>query len=164
MKEEKIGRSSGLSVGVLVTAIIAFLIAVIPCMGLIAFIPAIVAIVLAIVGLSRPERDRGTIIGGLVVAIVALMISLSQFYVIGKVVNQKGSWANNIEKVIREVTDDLEREFGDKEVTIRISDKEDSVEIRASVKKGDLLERLEELEGVTDTVKEVTPGKTPEGQ
>ena len=91
MKEEKIGRSSGLSVGVLVTAIIAFLIAVIPCMGLIAFIPAIVAIVLAIVGLSRPERDRGTIIGGLVVAIVALMISLSQFYVIGKVVNQKGS-------------------------------------------------------------------------
>ena len=62
------------------------------------------------------------------------------------------------------MTDDLEREFGDKEVTIRISDKEDSVEIRASVKKGDLLERLEELEGVTDTVKEVTPGKTPEGQ
>ena len=55
MEEEKSSKQSGVGVGTLVTAIIAFLLAVVPCLGLIAVIPAVIAIVLAIVGLSRTK-------------------------------------------------------------------------------------------------------------
>ena len=153
MEEEKSSKQSGVGVGTLVTAIIAFLLAVVPCLGLIAVIPAVIAIVLAIVGLSRSNGNQGMIIGGLVVALIALMISVSQIFVIGKIADKSGSWATDIEKVVRDVTDDLEKEFGDNEVTIRINTDEDTVEIKASTKRDDLKNRLEELEGTTDTVK-----------
>jgi len=156
MEEEKNSKQSGVGVGTLVTAIIAFLLAVVPCLGLIAVIPAVIAIVLAIVGLSRTKGNQGMIIGGLVVAIIALMISVSQIFVIGKIADKSGSWATDIEKVIEDVTKDLEKEFGDKEVTIRINTDEDTVEINASTKRDDLKNRLEELEGTTDTVKKDT--------
>ena len=153
MEEEKTGKQSGVGVGALVTAIIAFLLAVIPCIGLVAIIPAVIAIVLAIIGLSRPQGNQGMLVGGLVVGIIALMISVSQSVVLGKIANKSGSWATDIEKVIKDVTDDLEQEFGDNEVTIRINSNNDSVEIKASTKRGDLEDRLQELEGAFDTLK-----------
>ena len=151
MEEEKNVKQSGVGVGALVTAIIAFLLAVIPCLGLVAVIPAVIAIVLAIIGLSRPQGNQGMLIGGLVVAIIALMISVSQSFVLGKIANKSGNWATDIEKVIKEVTDDIEKEFGDNEVTIRINNNDETVEIKASAKKGELQDRLEDLEGDTDT-------------
>jgi hypothetical protein len=162
MEEEKTGKQSGVGVGALVTAIIAFLLAVIPCIGLVAIIPAVIAIVLAIIGLSRPQGNQGMLVGGLVVGIIALMISVSQSVVLGKIANKSGSWATDIEKVIKDVTDDLEQEFGDNEVTIRINSNNDSVEIKASTKRGDLEDRLQELEGAIDTLK--SKGDTTKGQ
>ncbi len=153
MEEERSAKQSGVGVGALVTAIIAFLLAVIPCLGLIAIIPAVIAIVLAIIGLSRPQGNQGMLVGGLVVGIIALMISVSQTFVLGKIANKSGNWATDIEKAIRDVTDDLEKEFGDNEVTIKINSNNDSVEIKASTKRGDLEDRLQELEGTTDSVK-----------
>ena len=93
------------------------------------------------------------LVGGLVVGIIALMISVSQSFVLGKIANKSGSWATDIEKVIKDVTDDLEKEFGDNEVTIKINSDDETVEIKASGKKGDLHDRLEELEGTIDTLK-----------
>lgn len=163
MEEEKTGKQSGVGVGALVTAIIAFLLAVIPCLGLIAVIPAVIAIVLAIIGLSRPQGNQGMLIGGLVVAIIALMISVSQSFVLGKIANKSGNWATDIEKVIKEVTDDIEKEFGGNEVTIRINNNDETVEIKASSKRDALQDRLEDLEGaadsVTDTEKDTTKGE-----
>ena len=154
MEEEKsANQSSGMAVGALVTAIIAFLLAVIPCIGLVAVIPAVIAIVLAIIGLSRPQVNQGMLVGGLVVGIIALMISASQIFVLGKIADKSGSWATNIEKVIRNVADDLEDEFGDQEVTIKINKDDETVEIKTSGKRGDLEERLEEREGSVDTLK-----------
>jgi len=153
MEEEKNGKQSGVGVGALVTAIIAFLLAVIPCIGMVAIIPAVIAIVLAIIGLSRPQGNQGMLVGGLVVGIIALMIAVSQSFVLGKIANKSGNWATDIEKVIKDVTDDLEQEFGENEVTIRINSNDDTVEIKASGKKGDLQDRLEELEGAIDTLK-----------
>ena len=50
--------TSGQNLGIaaLITAIITFVLAVIPCVGLIAIIPGIIAIVLASVGLSQAAR------------------------------------------------------------------------------------------------------------
>ena len=102
------------------------------------------------------------LVGGLVVAIIALMISLSQSFVIGKIADKSGSWATNIEEVVRDVTDDLEKEFGNKEVTIRINNDDETVEIKASTKTDELKDKLEELEETADTVKAKPEGETPE--
>lgn len=163
MEEEKNSKQSGVGVGALVTAIIAFLIAVVPCLGLIAVIPAVIAIVLAIVGLSRPNNNQGMLVGGLVVGIIALMISVSQSFVLGKIADKSGNWSTDIEKVIRDVTDDIEKEFGDNEVTIKINNNDETVEIKASGRKG-LEDRLEELEGMVDTLKEETEKDTTQGE
>lgn len=164
MEEVKSSKQTGVGIGALVTAIIAFLIAVVPCLGLIAVIPAVIAIVLAIVGLSRPNSNQGMLVGGLVVGIIALMISVSQSFVLGKIADKSGNWSTDIEKVIRDVTNDLEKEFGDNEVTIKINSNDETVEIKASAKKGDLQDRLEELEGKVDTLKEETEMDTTKGE
>ena len=160
MEEEKTNNQSGVSVGTLVTAIIAFLLAVVPCLGLIAIIPAVIAIVLAIIGLSRHNNNQGMLIGGLVVAIIALMISVSQSFVVGKIAHKSGNWATDIEKVIKDVTDDIEKEFGNNEVTIRINNDDETVEIRASTKRDEMKDKLEELESMPDSMKHHTEKDT----
>jgi len=155
MEEVKSNKQSGVGVGALVTAIIAFLLAVVPCVGLIALIPAAIAIILAIIGLSRQGSNQGMLVGGLVVGIIALMISVSQIFVIGKIADKSGSWATDIEKVVKDVTEDLEKEFGDKEVTIRIDSDNETVEVKATTKSDDL-NKLEELEGTPDSLKKDT--------
>jgi hypothetical protein len=161
MEEEKNKQAAGMGVGALVTGIIAFLLAVVPCIGIIAVIPAIIAIVLAIIGLSRPGTNQGMLIGGLVVAVIALMISLSQSVIIGKIADKSGGWATDIEKAVRDITDDIEKEFGSNEITIRVDKDDESVEIKASTRRDDLKNKLDELEEKpvkgdtthTDTVK-----------
>lgn len=158
-------QQSGVGVGALVTAIVAFLLSIVPCVGLIAVVPAVIAIVLAIIGLSRSNNNQGMLIGGLVVAILALMISVSQSFVIGKIANKSGNWGTDIEKVIQDVTDDIEKEFGDNEVTIRIDNDDETVEIKASTKRDDLKHKLDELEGPADSVKhQDTERDTTSGQ
>ncbi|MCU0366443.1 MAG: hypothetical protein MUC30_04405 [Bacteroidales bacterium] len=159
MEEEKDKQGTGLGVGALVTAIIAFLLAVVPCVGVIAILPAVIALVLAIVGLSRTRNNQGVLIGGLAVAVIALMISVSQIVVIGKVANHSDNWASEIEKVIKDVTSDIEKEFGDNEVTIRVDSGEETVEIKATTRKNELENKLDELEGTVDTVKPAEPEK-----
>ncbi len=140
-----------MGVGALVTGIIAFLLAVVPCVGIIAVIPAIIAIVLAIIGLSRPGNNQGVLIGGLVVAIIALMISISQSVIIGKIADKSGGWATDIEKAVKDITDDIENEFGSNDITIRVDKDNESVEINASTRKDDLQNQLDELEEGSDT-------------
>ena len=135
-----------MGVGALVTGIIAFLLAVVPCVGIIAVIPAVIAIVLAIIGLSRPVTNQGMLIGGLVVAVIALMISLSQTVIIGKIADKSDGWAADIENAVRDITDDIEKEFGSNDITIRVNKDDESVEIKASTRRDDLKNKLEELE------------------
>lgn len=162
MEEEKNKQGAGLGVGALVTGIIAFLLAVVPCLGIIAVIPAVIAVVLAIIGLSRSNNNQGMLIGGLVVALIALMISISQSFIIGKIADNSGNWATDIERAVKDIGDDIEKEFGDNDVTIRIRHDDDSVEIKASTRRGDLQDKLDMLEGdttETDISVEIDTGK-----
>ncbi len=152
MEEEKNNQGTGLGVGALVTGIIAFLIAVVPCIGLIAVIPAVVAIVLAIIGLSRSHNNQGVLIGGLVVALIAIMISVSQGFVFSKIADNSGNWASDIEKAVKDIGDDIESEFGDNDVIINIRHNDDTINVKASTRRGDLENKLDELEGDSDTI------------
>lgn len=145
-------RPAGQSLGIaaLITAIVTFVIAVIPCVGLIAMIPGIIAIVIASVGLSQASKSdspRGVLIAGLVIAIIATLISFSQIFVAGKIGNQfQNKWGGEIENVINDVQKNVLDELEDANVSIKIESNGDTVEINTKVKRQDLQKELEELE------------------
>lgn len=146
MEEFRTNSSQNLGIAALITAIITFVLAVIPCVGLIAIIPGIIAVVLASVGLSQASRNnspKGVLIAGLIIAIVAVMISFSQIFIAGRLANR---WPKNIENIVNDVQDNVLRELEDKNVNIKIESNGESIEIN-STKKEDV-KVLEDLEGV----------------
>jgi hypothetical protein len=164
---EEVRNTSGQNLGIaaLITAVITFVLAVIPCVGLIAIIPGIIAIILASVGLSQASRNnspRGVLVAGLIIAIIASMISFSQIFVVGKIAQKADGWPNNIQNIINDVQDNVEREIDDANVSIKVESNGDKVEINTNRDKSDKQKQLEELEGGTtnsDTLKNDTVPK-----
>ena len=145
------------------TAIITFVLAVIPCVGMIAIIPGIISIVLASIGLSQAQRNespRGVVMAGLIIGVVATMISFSQYFVTGKLAKniEKGKWTEKIQEVVDDVEDNVIRDLEDANVSIRIDDGEDKVEINVVSGDSDREKILEELEKVNEQVNDSTPG------
>ena len=152
MEEVKSSTGQNLGIAALITAIITFVLAVIPCVGLIAIIPGIVAIILATVGLSQASRTnspRGLLIAGLIIGIVAAMISVSQIFVAGKFASHAGKWPADIQNIIRDVQEDVVKEFEDANISIKVESNGDKVEINTRTNKDDLEQTLEDLEGDT---------------
>ncbi len=146
---EKRPGGQNLSVAALITAIITFVLAVIPCVGLMAVIPGIIAIVLASVGLSQAARNdspRGILVAGLVIGIVATLISFSQIFVAGEIARKADKWPNKIEKIVNEVHNDVLKDLEDANIDIRIRNGDDKIEISTDVNKKDREKTLEELE------------------
>jgi hypothetical protein len=149
MEEESNKSGQNLGIAALITAIITFVLAVIPCVGLIAIIPGIIAIVLASVGLSQATRNaspRGILIAGLVIAIVASMMSFSQLFIAGKIFHNADKWPGKIEKVVDEVKENVLKDLEDANISIKIENGEEKVEITAGSDKADKEKTLEELE------------------
>ncbi len=146
MEETKSNSGQSLGIAALITAIITFVIAVIPCVGLIAIIPGIIAIVLASVGLSQATRSdspRGVLVAGLIIGIVASLISVSQYLVAGKFADK---WPNNIEKIVNDVQENVIKEMEDANVSIKVENGDEKVEINIDNTKKDKEQTLEELE------------------
>jgi phosphate/sulfate permease len=146
MEETKSKSGQNLGIAALITAIVTFVFAVIPCVGLIAIIPGIIAIILASVGLSnanRADSPRGVLVAGLIIGIVASMISISQFLVIGKFTDK---WPNKIEEIVNDVQKNVIDELEDASVSIKVQNGEDVVEINVDKDKKNLEQTLEELE------------------
>jgi hypothetical protein len=159
---EDVPNKSGSNLGIaaLITAIITFVLAVIPCVGLIAIIPGIIAIVLASVGLSQVARSnspRGVLLAGLIIGIVALLISFSQVFVVTKIANSAGKWPMGLENIIKDVQDNVVREMDNQEISIKVDSSGAKVEVKAGADKKDRAQKLEELEGgnkqKNDTIK-----------
>jgi thiol:disulfide interchange protein len=150
MEEVKNNTGQNLGIAALITAVITFVLAVIPCVGLIAIIPGIIAIVLASVGLSQASRTdspRGVLIAGLIIAIVASLISFSQIFVAGKIAQKAEKWPNNIQNIINDVQDNVTKELQDNNVSIKVESDGNKVEINTNVNKKDKEQKLEDLEG-----------------
>jgi len=150
---EEVRNNSGQNLGIaaLITAVITFVLAVIPCVGLIAIIPGIIAIILAAVGMSQANRTnspRGVAIAGLIIAVIASMISMSQIFVAGKIAQKADKWPDNIQNIINDVQDNVKREIKDNDVSIKVESNGNTVEINTnnSAKKKDQVQTLEELE------------------
>lgn len=145
------GKDAGQNLGIaaLITAIITFVLAVIPCVGLMAVIPGIIAIVLASVGLSqaaRNETPRGILVAALVIGVVATLISFSQIFVAGEVIRKADKWPHKIERIMDDVQKDVLRDLEKAKIDIRIQNGDEKVEISTSVGRKDREKTLEELE------------------
>ena len=149
MEEGSNKSGQNLGIAALITAIITFVLAVIPCVGFIAIIPGIIAIVLASVGLSqatRADSPRGVLIAGLVIAIIASMISFSQIFLAGKILDKADKWPNKIEEIVDEVRDDVIKDLENANINIKIENGEEKVEITTGSNKEAKEKTLEELE------------------
>jgi hypothetical protein len=149
---EDVPNKSGSNLGIaaLITAIITFVLAVIPCVGLIAIIPGIIAIVLASVGLSQSAGSgapRGILIAGLIIAIIASMISVSQVYVAGKIAKSSGNWPGDIQNIINDVQDNVVKDLEDANISIKVESNGEKIEINTGTDKKDREQKLEDLEG-----------------
>ncbi len=150
MEDVKNNPGQNLGIAALITAIITFVLSVIPCVGLIAIIPGIIAIILASVGMSQAARNnspRGVLIAGLIIGIIASLISLSQVFVAGKLVQKADKWPGDIQNIIDDVQDNVMRDLEDKNINIKIENEGHTVEINTSDTKKDFERQLEDLEG-----------------
>jgi len=150
------GQSLG--VAALITAIVTFVLSVIPCVGIIAIVPGIIAVVLASIGLSQASRNdspRGVLVAGLIIGVVATMIAFSQIFVAGKIGDKfEKSWGGEIENVIRDVQKNVIDELEDANVSIKVENGDEKVEIKVGEGKADREKELEELEkaGTNDSL------------
>ena len=150
MEELKNNTGQNLGIAALITAIITFVIAVLPCVGMIAIIPGIIAIVLASVGLSQASKNnspRGVLVAGLIIAIVASLIAFSQVFVITRFAQKADKWPTDIQNIIKDVQDNVIKELEDNNVSIKIESNGEKVEINAGSDKKDKEKKLDDLEG-----------------
>jgi phosphate/sulfate permease len=149
MEEQKTNTGQNMGIAALITAIITFVLAVIPCVGLIAIIPGIIAIVLASVGLSQAARNnspRGVLVAGLIIAIIASLISFSQVFVAGKIFQNADKWPKEIENIVNDVQDNVIKDLEDANISIKVESNGDKVEINTTTDKKDKEKTLEDLE------------------
>ena len=152
MEDVKTNSGQNLGIAALITGIITFVLAVIPCVGLIAFVPGIIAIILASVGLSQASRNnspKGILLAGLIIGIVAIMISFSQLFVAGKIVqkaHKNDKWPTEIQSVIDDVKGNVRKDLEDANISIKIESNGDTVMINAKSNRKDLEQKLEDLE------------------
>ncbi len=156
--EQYIDRSAhNLGVAALVTAIVTFVMSVIPCVGTLAIIPGIVAVILAIVGLIRAtDQSRGLVTAALIIGTVAIMFSIAQwFFIGGKIANVSDTLKEDIEGVFEDIKVDILDEIENGDFSITIENGDEKVEIKTTVEDKKLQEKLEHLESGTkpDTLK-----------
>jgi phosphate/sulfate permease len=158
MEEVKNNTGQNLGIAALITAIITFVLAVIPCVGLIAIIPGIIAIVLASVGMSQASKNnspRGILVAGLIIAIIASLIAVSQIFVVTKIAQKADKWPGGIQNIINDVQDNVIKELENNNVSIKIESNGEKLEINAGSdnkdkeKKLDNEKKLDDLEGVS---------------
>ena len=157
MENIKSNTGQNLGIAAIIIAIVTFMFAVIPCIGLLAIIPGIIAIVLAIVGLSQVSRNKGLSIAALIIAIVACLISVSQIFVAGKLLSETGikKLPTELQNAVKEIKSEIFKELENENFSIRIKKDGKTVNIdgdgnsiEINVNK-DRQRILEELEGVT---------------
>jgi hypothetical protein len=129
---------------------------------LIAIIPGIIAIVLASVGLSQAARNnspRGILVAGLIIAIIASLISFSQVFVAGKLAHKANKWPGEIQNIVNDVQDNVVKQLEDANISIKIESNGDKVEINSNSSKKDKEQTLEELEKGNNPSNDTIPKK-----
>ncbi|HZL76423.1 MAG TPA: hypothetical protein VFB97_01865 [Bacteroidales bacterium] len=160
MEEVKNNSGQNLGIAALITAILTFVLAVIPCVGLIAVIPGIITIVLGSVAISQANRNNsphGVALAGLIIGIIAIMIAFSQIFVARKIAHKADKWPKQFENIMNDVQDNVVKDLEDANVSIKVENNGDTIRIVTSPDKRNKEQTLEDLEkgnnSAHDTVK-----------
>ncbi|MFA8434108.1 MAG: hypothetical protein ACEPOZ_06285 [Marinifilaceae bacterium] len=141
MERIQTNAGQGLGIAGLILGILAFLLAFIPCVGLFALVPGVLAIILSSIGLTQARRHdgaKGLNIGALSVSIIGTCIALVWlFLIVGIASLEEEDIQNAIETIIEETSscnpdliervDELEQQLDSlDQITIEV----DSLEIK----------------------------------
>lgn len=110
MEKIKSNAGHGLGVAGLILGILSLFLAFIPCIGVIAIGPGVIAIVLSIVGLVQANRDNGAVginIAALVVSGLGTLIACIWLFVIVGIASLD---EGQIEDIVEDVIEDVIRE------------------------------------------------------
>jgi membrane-bound ClpP family serine protease len=113
MTNQQTSQGQGLGIAGLVLGIIALIISFIPCLGMYALVPGIVAIVLSAIGLSQASKAnaaKGLTIAALVISILGTSIAAWQFIVLraaaDKIEQGVEGWTDELQDAIEELDED----------------------------------------------------------
>jgi gas vesicle protein len=150
MEENKSPNAGqGLGIAGLVLGIIALIISFIPCLGMWAIVPGIIAVILSGIGFSQASianAKKGLIIAALVISLVGTAIAAWQFYIFRNAPDKLEEFGKEFQKAIEEELDaeDLE-------------DLEEAMEALEGEIEEITDESIEEVvEAVTEAVEEIT--------
>jgi len=113
MSEEKTNAGQGLGIAGFVLGLIALIISFIPCLGMYALVPGIIAIILSAIGFSQASKSngaKGLIIAALVVSILGTMIAGWQYYAISSVANNYVDALENFDDEFKDAMEDIEED------------------------------------------------------
>lgn len=82
---QKTNAGKGLGIAAFIVALVAIVISFIPCLGMYALVPGVIAIILAIIAFSQAKKGngaKGLIIAALIISVVGTSIAGWQLYVI----------------------------------------------------------------------------------
>jgi hypothetical protein len=153
MEENNKNTGQGMGVAALVMGIISFIVAFIPCIGMAAMFTAIIAIVLGAVGLSQATKassPRGMMIGGLIVGVIALLVSITQLVLVIGLSENASFLGEKIEDVIKDIEHNVLDEIESGDFKIIIQDGKDKIEIESNIRLKELEDKLDELEGIDE--------------
>lgn len=147
--------SNTLSIAGLALSVLAFVIALIPCFGMIAFLPALLGLIFAIIGLAHADNYRtpkSIAVVGIVMGATALLIAGVWTGIISSISEHADS---KIEKRVERIIDDIKKELKDTDIHIKIEENSLSDEELARIKEeaekaGEVAEKIvtEILEGI----------------
>lgn len=109
-EEQKSNAGQGLGIAGFVLGIIALIISWIPCLGMYALVPGIIAIILSAIGFAQANKagaSKGLIIAALVVSILGSAIAGYQYYVLSSAASQittgLNDWADEMDKLNKDL-------------------------------------------------------------
>ncbi|MCU4163076.1 hypothetical protein [Carboxylicivirga caseinilyticus] len=114
--------SNTLSIAGLALSVMAFVIALIPCFGMIAFLPALLGLVFALIGLAQQEKHRTP----KSIAIVGIVMSTTSLLIAGAWTGIISSLSEHADDRVKEhvefIIDDIKKDLKDANIHIKIEE------------------------------------------
>jgi hypothetical protein len=111
--DKKTNAGQGLGIAGFVLGLVALIISFIPCLGMYALVPGIIAIILTAIAFSQASKKngaKGLIIAALVVSILGTAIATWQYYVLSTAANAFVEGIENYDEAFKDAINDVEKD------------------------------------------------------
>lgn len=157
MTNNSSNAGQGFGIAGFVLGIIALIISFIPCLGMYALVPGVVAIALSAVGLSQATKanaSKGLIIAALVISILGTVIAGWQFVVIKTAADQIENGIEGWSEELKDAIDELDEDGTLESLEDALDDLEDAVEDISEEAQDAIEEAREEIQEEIDQLED----------